>query len=1255
SCCRANSNALLALNKNNSNTLLRLTTNNSEAILNLNNQIRLNSNALLTLATNNSNALLRLTTNNSQALLYLAKNNSNTILNGDLNQLRYTSNALLACCKNTSNSIVNLDSLIRVNSNASLAMNKNNSNTILRLTTNNSNAILNAAAVAATCCRVNSNALLYLVKNLSNTELRLFMNNSNTLLRLTINNSQAIMNLNNQIRVNSNSALSISANNSNALLRLTANNSQALVACCKNNSNTIINLTSVVSILPMHNSNAILYLVKNLSNSLLNCCKNSSSVVNNSQCCTNNSNAIISLSNRIANNSNAIITIKSNSNFGGAYSCCKDNSNAILYLTKHNSNAILEYSKDNSNALIQIKKELHCCTLVQAPVTTSVLMPCNCIVDPVNAINVVNTLTIDGQGAWIEFCSPTTPQFIVADGATVTLQNVTLTRINANTFSLGVGATIVLGDNVTFELSDDLTLNGQAFTVGGTIDNPFVWTIRGLGGKRRLTLAPNVTAGQYISLGFNTLLLQNIDLSGVENISITRGVNLSGALVTGALGFGGEAEVSLEEDTDATFIVEGSDNAIRMLDTGLALTGFILYSDIFDSELHLSFHLQTPIVGNPSINFGPDLLSLSSAVGRASIVFDDSWAVIVNQNSNSFVADAHAFIGGCNVEVNGFPIKQTSAGLVLDSGLNLYSDQPNAIDRSFIRGLQFRSQPRTHVITALDIKRMKEYEQMQDNIEVSSRPQKPKASSNRERQKQNKYGRRNSFSHNEIPEKGIEGNVLTRSFVSPASMHFEALKNYFQEQVKKHKTINRLFVLPNIFQLEQNGSVVKVENASDNILIHSGGVGLDFGIDPVNQLSLYLGNNVSGNGTVRQGFKDATLKQNDKIFVRSLNNRIQIQEHFTIQGEIVMTPGSELIFEFLDNGKDPVLFFDAAYNSFFDIAHDAQVRFTGRGKVIFGDGFIMRLEGGKLAPEKTRLLFDESVLVGLSESESTVIIDGDGKLLFDRGAQLNIRAGQHLIIGRLDEPTLPPDGIDITLNRGAEWNLNEDIDSEDVREGDARVSVIGSSTFCLRVNDEAKVYIGSQGVLEINAFFNERLEVPGVLTNLAFTSKGTLSFENGGQFVLGLNKNFVTTSVDTKKGILQTDSTGVAQFAARNDSVTVRLSNSSVVNQGNAFEGFVQDSGQFIGLKGLFSGRDIIRRLINIVPSLSFSTFFRNIDFKQGIELLGGDGSIQSPMRILALDSNDDIRSDDTTAGIVVGFNRRSLLTIDRLGNRQLH
>jgi hypothetical protein len=46
----------------------------------------------------------------------------------------------------------------------------------------------------------------------------------------------------------------------------------------------------------------------------------------------------------------------------------------------------------------------------------------NCIVDPIKVVNVVNTLTIDGQGAWIEFCNPTTPQFIVAAGATVTLQ-----------------------------------------------------------------------------------------------------------------------------------------------------------------------------------------------------------------------------------------------------------------------------------------------------------------------------------------------------------------------------------------------------------------------------------------------------------------------------------------------------------------------------------------------------------------------------------------------------------------------------------------------------------------------------------------------------------------------------------------------------------------------------------------------------------------------------------------------------------------
>ena len=181
------------------------------------------------------------------------------------------------------------------------------------------------------------------------------------------------------------------------------------------------------------------------------------------------------------------------------------------------------------------------------------------------------------------------------------------------------------------------------------------------------------------------------------------------------------------------------------------------------------------------------------------------------------------------------------------------------------------------------------------------------------------------------------------------------------------------------------------------------------------------------------------------------------------------------------------------------------------------------------------------------------------------------------------------------------------------------------------------------------------MEVPGFLTTLAFTSKGTLSFENGGRFVLGLNKEFVKTFVNTKKGILQNDGTGIAQFAARNDSVAIRLNNGSVIKQGNAFAGLVQDNGQFIGLKGFFTGKDIIHRMINMVPTLTFSTLFKNSNLNPSIDVLGGEGSIQSPMLIVQLDRNDDIRSDDVTAGLIVGFNGSNLLTVDRQGNRQLH
>ena len=1200
---------------------------------------------LSALSVNNSNAIISNAVCcrvNSNALLYLNKNTSNT----ELRFFANNSNAILACCKNASNSIINLDNRItnnsnaiisnaaccRVNSNALLYLNKNTSNAQLRLFTNNSNAIINlvnASSSNAECCRVNSNAILYLTKNNSNALIAGDKNNSNTLLYLDKNNSNALLNCcknaSNTIlyltKNLSNALIAGDKNNSNTLLYLDKNNSNALIECCKDNSNSLLFLTK-------NNSNTLLFLAKNNSNALIECCKD-------------NSNSLLFLT---KNNSNTLLFLAKN-NSNALLECCKDNSNTLLFL-----------NKNNSNAIVKIEAELHCCTLVVAPVTTDVLMDCNCIVSPVKVINILDTLTIDGQGAWIEFCSPTTPQFVVAAGATVTLQNVTLMRINQNTFSLGAGASIVIGDNVTFELEDDLVLNGENFTVAGTINDPFVWTIRGIGGKRRLILAQNAAAGQYITLGFNTLLLQEVELSGVENISITRGLDAEGTIVVGALAFGGGAEVNIEKNTDATFVVEGNRNALRMLDTGLALTGFILYSDLFDSELHFSFHLQDPIVGNPSVIFGPDLLFLSSALGRASIIFDDFWATIINRNGNSFVTDANAFIGGHNVEVNSFPIKQASADLILDSGLTLRSDQLNAIDRSFIRVAQFRKQPRTHIISALDIKRMREFERMQENIAVSNRPQRPKLSSNREKQKQNKYGRKKQTGahYRELLEEMVAQGGLSRSLMSGANAHFQALKAYVQDQIRRHKTVKREFVLPTSFQFEQGGSVVKLGNASDNVLIHTGGVGSDFGIDPVNQLNLYLGNNISGDGTVRQGFKDTTLKPNDKIFVRNLNNRIQIQEHFTIRGEIVMTPASELIFEFLDNGKDPVLFFDAEEISLFDIPHDALVRFIGRGKVVFGDGFTMRLEGGKLTPERTKLIFDEGVLVTLGDDESTVIIDGDGKLLFDRGAQLNLRAGQHLIIGRLDEPTLPPDGIDITLDREAEWNLNEDVDGDDiVREGDARLSIIGSSTFSLRVDDDSKIYIGNQGVLEINALDDERLDVPGVLTNLAFISKGTLSFEDGGKFVLGLNKNFVKTFVDTKKGILQTDGTGIAQFASKDDAVTVQLSDGSMIHQGNAFAGLIQDNGQFIGLKGLFTGREIIRRLINIIPTLTFSTFFIDENANKKLELLGGEGSIQSPMFIIQLDANDQISNDNAAEGLVIGFNGSGkLFTIDQSGNR---
>jgi len=174
--------------------------------------------------------------------------------------------------------------------------------------------------------------------------------------------------------------------------------------------------------------------------------------------------------------------------------------------------------------------------LVSELITENILLDVHVDIVPGQVIHITQDVTLDGGGTVVTFSNQDDPQFVVDPGVSVILQNITLTRINFFTFQLGVGSIIYIGENVIFELLDDVEFScGQFIILPETrsrVEPGNIFSIRGLGGKRRLTFLPydpatglpypNVLlipdANMSMNLGLNALHLQNIELEGLQYI-----------------------------------------------------------------------------------------------------------------------------------------------------------------------------------------------------------------------------------------------------------------------------------------------------------------------------------------------------------------------------------------------------------------------------------------------------------------------------------------------------------------------------------------------------------------------------------------------------------------------------------------------------------------------------------------------------------------------------------------------------------------
>ncbi|MCB9493669.1 MAG: hypothetical protein H6679_05335, partial [Epsilonproteobacteria bacterium] len=997
-------------------------------------------------------------------------------------------------------------------------------------------------------------------------------------------------------------------------------NSEAIIKKCeeiKHNSDAIISIKECCEINSqniVHNSNAIVNLIMN--NSIL-IIQNSNAIVSLKECCETNSQNIV-------NNSNAIINL---------VDCCIDNSNAIIDLE--------ECCRQNSNAIVTGDCG---CILTEAPLVADVLMVCNCNVGPIEQIEVQADLTINGQGAWIMFSDPDTPQFIVDPGVTLTLENVNLFRINRATFQLGEGSVVVIGNNVTFELSEDVSFAGDQFFVLGDTANPNVFTIRGSGSQKRLIFLPvfvdtinGPAVVQNFDLGVNTLQLQNIELIGIESIAIDAVPLVGGGVFVGAIGLSGNTVIDLLEDNGANFVTEGDNNILRLLEDGLSLNGVALFSEFFDSDLHIQFDLLAVLAANPQVTFADDFIFVGSTDTKSSLIFDDNSVSVTNLGSNSITVDENSFLGGRNIEILDFPIKQSSTNFILDSTVALSSNLPDPIDSSFVRSPSrgygwLGNRPRP--LTALDVRRSREYANLQKRAATVNRD----LSNYKPARKETDRAGRVVQNLEMVAQARQEAQVVS------------ATKDVEVETASKTtRQMTREFELPAIVELKVEDSIVQYQGAPGSILVRRGTL-TEFGVSPVIPLSLFM----DDRAVLEMNDAPTTLKEGDTIFVQGDNNRIVIKSDFFIEGSFNFNEEADLTFEFDRQAIDPQIIFKTVNgqgvaldkDNFLSLPKNVKIKFEGVGTVWFQDGYSIEFRGNKpdlqtqplcipietdprnLLSEEERerplLVFREGTAVrlsGLADSTavdtSTVEMHGVGKVAVENGAHIFVEGDQQLKFCRAID-----DDIRVSIDHNGVLDIDALRQDTDTASPQAFVSFV-DGIYGLNIEQEGIIRLGRNGVFEFHSDRGKRKR--GLLVDLRVVYQGQILMDDETSTI-----RFGFNSLSPKMAI---------NWPFPADLVGGIISGDGFVELvETGFSGQLQ-SVKFEEIFDEIKTQELVRELINQVPSLSFSTFFINRDGDK--KLLNKETSLYKPPlpTIINLLDDDIITGDDPANGSVSGTN----------------
>ncbi len=837
-----------------------------------------------------------------------------------------------------------------------------------------------------------------------------------------------------------------------------------------------------------------------------------------------------------------------------------------------------------------------CNLLYEAPLIADIDLQCSCLIHPSKTIQINDDLTINGNGSTLFFADPSQSQFVVAAGKTVTLKNIQLVRLHSNTFDLKATRDIVgqqvidgkinIAENVEFELSENITFShGKIILVSDSPSESNVFYMRGLAGNKTFEIAPDMNIysdfgaitvdKNLVNTGINTIAFQEIELRGLKYLETVEGVNFVGAigLVGGSIVNVGDISLTIAEGQtepiDKVFVIQGLENKFALLKNNLKFNGPLSFADFGDNAIHFDFILRERI-GN-------------KVVGGIPIVH---FATDFLQLFSSY-GHARLYFDDDEVRLN----NEENAFLVFENAfldinnLLVYNDPIWDLYDPLAGGTPF-------VIEGKSLESQDLPAPMVTDFGVLSWKTKYKSIKNR----------RNTALHliydqelddflkkmEELTEDDWD-DILLRDIDIPADA-----EDHFSDTVKVIRLQNISQDLGNAYgrYLMNNAIVTRFYSSDDELF-------------PLDLL-------MASDSVIETDYtKTVTLKSNDMISVAGDNNKIIVKSDLVILGDIQFYEDSELTIKFDERFKDLTVTFSGT--NILDIKKGSRLIFEGRGTVLFSNGFKIKLsEPGQ--DNKSTIAFKDSSELKIEEN-GLLRIWGDANFFLDNGAHITIGEGEHLIVGDSID-----DDFNIIVDRASVIQIGTRIPCGTQSCGFAKALFsIQKTAVSLDFEQASVLSIRGDGIFEINSL--DGVEVSGNLKKFNFDNDGTLAIENLGRLRLGRNRSVAPAFIDGSIAWDNWNGRIVNECLCIVEYVTGGLE--------TGFEGRLQ---QNYFVEDAIAARDLVAKLINMVPGLTVSTVFYDIDGNKKLRLKNG--------LIVLLKINDEVYSDNSTTGYVYGMNR---------------